>query len=78
MEYVACARGVWLSDRPLAERVRLLREMTEPVQTIYFERRWKAVGEIPTAKSRLRATLDGIKNSEQANSLLPSVAVDLG
>jgi hypothetical protein len=40
--------------------------MTEPVQTIYFQRHWKAVREIPEAQARLRATLVRIKGSEQA------------
>jgi hypothetical protein len=39
VRYVAAGRGLWLSDRPLEERVRLLRELTEHVQIIYFARR---------------------------------------
>jgi len=67
VEYVACARGVWLSSRPLTERVHLLREMTEPIQTIYFERRWRVIGEIPKAQERLRVTLASVKQSKQAS-----------
>lgn len=58
MRYVADARGLWLSDRPLQEHVRMLREITEPVQTIYFARRWRVVTSIPGEINRLRAKLD--------------------
>jgi hypothetical protein len=58
MRYVADARGLWLSDRPLEERVRMLREITEPVQTIYFARRWRVVTSIPGEIIRLRTMLD--------------------
>ena len=34
--YASHARGVWLSERPVEERARPLRVLTEPVQTIYF------------------------------------------
>jgi len=50
VEYVASARGVWLSDRPLDERRRLLEEMTEPIQTIFFTRRNRALGAFPRRK----------------------------
>jgi hypothetical protein len=66
VEYVASARGVWLSDRPLDERVRLLEEMTGSIQTIFFTRRWRAIGTIPEAQTRLRAALASIKRDEQA------------
>jgi hypothetical protein len=42
-EYVMVARGVWISGRDLDERVRLLKELTEPVQTIFFASRWRVV-----------------------------------
>jgi len=66
VEYVASARGVWLSARPLDERVRLLEEMTEPIQTIFFARRWRVIREIPRAETRLRATLASVKRAQQA------------
>jgi hypothetical protein len=66
IQYVASARGVWLSDRPLDERVRLLEEMTGPIQTIYFARRWRVIGAIPREKERLRKTYASLKRSEQA------------
>ena len=56
--YVADARGLWLSDRPIEERARMLRELTEPVQTIYFARRWRVVGSLAGEVSRLRTMLD--------------------
>jgi len=56
--YASHARGVWLSDRPVEERARALRELTEPVQTIYFTRRWRVVRTLPGEIDRLRAMLD--------------------
>ena len=56
--YMAGARGLWLSDRPLEDRVRLLRELTEPVQTIFFARRWRVVSSVPGEMARLRTMLD--------------------
>ena len=56
--YVAASRGLWLSDRPLDQRVRMLRELTEHVQTIYFTRRWRVVKIIPQEITELRGKLD--------------------
>ncbi len=58
VRYVADGRGLWLSDRPLEERVRMLRELTEHVQKIYFERRWRVVTAVPQDRARLREKLD--------------------
>jgi len=58
IRYIADARGLWLSDRPLEERVRLLRELTEPVQTIFFARRWRVVSSLRGEMARLRTMLD--------------------
>lgn len=60
--YVSDARGLWLSDRPLEERVRMLRELTEPVQTIYFARRWRVATSVPGEIRRLRTMLDSLDN----------------
>jgi hypothetical protein len=68
IRYVADARGLWLSGRPLEERVRLLREMTEPVQTIFFARRWRVVSKVPGEVARLRAMLDVLDGSAQPQS----------
>jgi hypothetical protein len=56
--YAADSRGLWLSDRPLEERVRLLRELTEPVQMIFFARRWRVVSSVAGEMTRLRTMLD--------------------
>jgi hypothetical protein len=68
IRYVADARGLWLSGRPLEERVRMLREMTEPVQTIFFARRWRVVSKVPSEVARLRAMLDALDSSAQPQS----------
>jgi hypothetical protein len=56
--YVGGARGLWLSDRPLEERVRMLRELTEHIQTIYFARRWRVITIVPQEITELRTKLD--------------------
>jgi hypothetical protein len=56
--YVADARGLWLSDRPLEERLRMLRELTEHIQTIYFARRWRVITVVPKEIIELRTKLD--------------------
>jgi hypothetical protein len=56
--YVADARGLWLSDRSLEERVRMLRELTEHIQTIYFARRWRVITVVPQEITELRTKLD--------------------
>ena len=55
--YAAAVRGVWLSDRPLEERARMVRELTEPVQTLYFASRWRVLGSIARERARLLAML---------------------
>jgi hypothetical protein len=68
VRYAADARGLWLSGRPLEERVRLLRELSEPVQTIFFARRWRVVSKVPGEIARLRAMLDVLDGSPQPES----------
>jgi hypothetical protein len=63
--YVTNARGLWLSDRPLDDRVRMLRELTEPVQTIYFARRWRVVMSLAEEFSQLRTMLDALDKGTQ-------------
>jgi hypothetical protein len=58
VRYVASARGLWLSDRPLEERVRMLQELTEPVQTIYFAHRWRMATKLLKERDRLNELLD--------------------
>src|SRR5437588_7871443 len=56
--YGTAGRGLWLSDRPLEERVRMLRDLTEHVQIIYFSRRRRAMTAVPQERARLRIKLD--------------------
>jgi len=60
--YIGAARGVWLSERPLQERARILKELTEPVQTIYFARRWRVMTSVPGEINRLSVMLDKLEN----------------
>lgn len=69
-EYVMVARGVWLSGRSLEERVRLLRELTEPVQGLYFTARWRMVTRIVRERARLRRALDHLGGMADRRSCL--------
>jgi hypothetical protein len=53
VRYAPDARGLWLSARPVDERVRLLRELTKPVQTIFFARRRRVVSSVRSEMARL-------------------------
>jgi hypothetical protein len=44
--YAAAVRVVWLSGQPLEKRARMVRELTEPVQMLYFTSRWRATGSL--------------------------------
>ncbi len=66
VRYSAVARGVWLSGRPPDERVRILRELTEPVQTIYFARRWRVIMKIQSEIKRLRQMLDSFERGDDS------------
>jgi hypothetical protein len=57
VRYMAAARGLWLSDRPLDDRVRMLRELTGHVQTIYFTRRWRVITTVAQETTDLRTKL---------------------
>jgi hypothetical protein len=69
VRYVADARGRWLSDRPLEERVRMLKELTEHIQTIYFARRWRVLTAVPQEISHLRMKLDILEGNAPPTSL---------
>ena len=58
IRYVGAGRGLWLSDRPLDEQVRMLRELTEHIHTIYFARRWRVIKTVPEEITQLCAKLD--------------------
>jgi hypothetical protein len=64
--YVAAARGLWLSDRSLDERVRMLRELTEHVQTIYFTRHWRVITVVPQEITKLRTKLDVLEDNTRS------------
>jgi hypothetical protein len=55
---LAVRPGLWLSDRPLEERVRMLRELTKYIQTIYFARRWRVTTVVSQEITVLRTKLD--------------------
>ena len=54
-------RLLWLSGGPLDERVRMLKELTEPAQTTFFARRWRVASKVPGEIARLRKMLDGLE-----------------
>ena len=56
--YVTASRGLWLSALPLDKRVRMLRELTEYVQTVYFTRRWRVIRTVSQEIRELRTKLD--------------------
>jgi hypothetical protein len=59
--YVADVRGVWISGRPLEDRVRILKDLTEPMQTIFLGRRWRPIA-VSRAIGQLRALLDNLED----------------
>lgn len=63
VRYIGAARGLWLSDRPLDQRVRMLRELTGHIQNIYFARRWRVVTIIPQEITELRSKLDALEGN---------------
>jgi hypothetical protein len=77
-EYVMTARGVWLSDRPLDVRIRLLMGLTEPVQTIYFASRWRVVKDLRDEMARLRAMLDSADGDAAGAGSLPGCSMTAG
>lgn len=74
-QYAGAVRGVWLSGRSLTERVQLVKDLTGPVQTLYFASRWRVLGNIVHEKARLEKMLDkvrngaGLGNSSQARAV---------
>lgn len=46
----------------------MIRELTEPVQTIYFARRWRVLKDIAGEKARLRELLDVLHRLASAAS----------
>ena len=67
--YVGGARGLWLSGRPLEERVRMLRELTEHIQTIYFARRWRVITVVPQEITELRTKLDILEGNASPTAI---------
>ena len=64
--YVTAARGLWLSELPLDQQVRMLRELTEHVQNIYFTRRWRVVMTIRQEITDLRTNLDALEGGTRS------------
>jgi hypothetical protein len=63
--YVFAVWGIWISARPLDARVRMLKDFTEPMGTIFVGRRWRA-GAIRREARRLRRMLDDLENGAAA------------
>jgi hypothetical protein len=59
--YATDARGVWISPRPLEDRVRMLQDINGLMLTIFVDRWWRASAKT-RAISRLRSMLDDIEN----------------
>ena len=72
VRYVASARGVWLSDRSLEERVRLVEEMTTAIQSIFFARRWRVMRILPAEEKRLCEIFESLKRAD-LDAIPPSV-----
>jgi hypothetical protein len=62
LRYAADARGLVLSERDEAAKVNLLREITEPVQEIFFARTWwLRLLRIASQRQRLTSALDRLE-----------------
>jgi hypothetical protein len=63
--YVFTVWGIWISARPLDDRVSMLKDLTEPMGTIFVGRRWRAAA-VRREVRRLRRMLDDLENSVSA------------
>jgi hypothetical protein len=63
--YVFAVWGIWISARPLDVRVRMLKDLTEPMAIIFVGRRWRVIA-IRHAARRLRRLLDDLENGAAA------------
>ncbi|HTJ68771.1 MAG TPA: hypothetical protein VL551_14645 [Actinospica sp.] len=71
LRYSFAVRMVWISERSAEERQRMIVEMTEPVQAIFFVRpRWRAAMVRHKEVERLSATLDRFegRSSDEASA----------
>jgi hypothetical protein len=59
--YAFTARGIWISSRPLQERVRMLQDLSQPMLTIFVASRWYAARRIPGEVQRLNEMFDSIE-----------------
>jgi hypothetical protein len=57
---------------PWKREPRLVRELTEPVQTIFFARRWRVITSLASEKMRLRTMLAGIEEATPAAPIAPT------
>lgn len=72
--YAADARGVWISARPLEDRVRMLQGINGLMLTIFVGRWWRAAAKV-SAVNRLRDMLGAIENGasgDQATDAPPN------
>ncbi|MCO6009736.1 hypothetical protein NE236_32675 [Actinoallomurus purpureus] len=72
VRYAADARGVVLSERDEAAKVSFLREITEPVQEIFFARTWwlRAL-RVASQAQRLTCALDRLESGETSDMPTP-------
>lgn len=63
--YVITVWGGWISVRPLDDRIRMLKDFTEPMGTIFLSRWWR-VAAIRREARRLHRMLDDLESSGAA------------
>jgi hypothetical protein len=59
--YAATTRGIWISARPLQERIGILNDLSQPMLTIFVMSRWRAVNRIEGEVDRLSEMLDSLQ-----------------
>lgn len=64
ISYAANARMVWISQRAEQEKLRLLLDLTSPVQNIYFAARWRRRGLVKNIQV-LRRTLADVQEGRR-------------
>ncbi|WP_338741924.1 hypothetical protein [Actinomadura luteofluorescens] len=66
LRYAAAVRFVFLSERSKADKVVILRELTEPVQEMFFARdRLRRAALVPEQREKLAATLDRLDREHE-------------
>jgi hypothetical protein len=65
IDYARDVRWIWLSNRPLADKVSLIKERTEPIQAMYFTRRWHVISIVQAINHLLKMREDAQSSSVQ-------------